>query len=300
MLDPPLISTVLIIWLTFYQYLPKDVEYLSMTQKFSDSWLIEKYLYYGSVDLMFKHEEVTPFSYSDVYRKLDEYGIVKSAGRHTNLWECLDFFELYKLSKKPSIRRIYQSMPRGIETSATTLHRILKSVKDGVLHRKATALIVKNQSGSILVSKEMREDNFGKLTIPVTYSRLSESWQESVMRVLQQEVYPKSTSSGLFKGGDARARMLESAKKFECFSLLDVELGVFEVSAHPTIYPESGRTTEHKFMQMDEIVSLDRSLFRPGVYELISFMSHTSHAQRLVLHPINLALKEMEPSLQLA
>ncbi len=159
--------------------------------------LVREYLKHESVDEVFKiHKFNLPISYSGYQRVLDKWGIIKSVGPNSKISETLSF--LYLLSKERiPLERLYKKIPINFETSIPTLHRIVNYVKKGIIRRYATAIIItKNgNKNSILVGEDISTPKlslgkkYGAISLPMGFSKKDESNKDSILRVLQKEVF---------------------------------------------------------------------------------------------------------------
>ena len=166
-------------------------------------------------------------------------------------------------------------MPPSLQISAVTLHRILSYVKRGLTRRHGTALIVSPESDPTvaLIGRDISSPRpelgkpFGSLSLPMTYSKRTESAQDSILRVLQQEV--AATLSV--------ARRLPSLIPADPKILVIVDIADVRVHTHQIIIPDnlidkldSYKLTDLTFVPLTEIaasVGLD-SGYRAGVPEI--------------------------------
>ncbi len=234
--------------------------------------LIKLYLKYGSVDTIFKVKKYNlPISYPSLHRLIKRWGIVKSVGPNSKLSETLTILNL--MTKHQSIDRLYKSLPLSFQTSLTSLHRIAHNIKEGLITRYGTALVITlNNKNKILVGY----DNKNKaLTIPMTYSSPKESPKESILRVLQQEVY---TDLAVEKKLPKKI-IPKKPKPFMHLLIGNIKVSVYQIELAKKYLENfkfsSYKVTNHKFMNIDEITNLKISV-RLGVKEIIKYYYDSS------------------------
>lgn len=166
---------------------------------------IREYLKFGSVDRVLEASQYTlPISSPSLHRLLNDWGIVKTAGPNTTLSEVITF--LFLLSdQKTHVERLYKSFPlsvkRSVETSVVTMYRILHNIKEKIVRRCGTALIITpaDDSTKILVGNDISTERlklgkpFGSLSFPMGYSSLLEDARTSILRELQREALMQQT-----------------------------------------------------------------------------------------------------------
>ncbi len=253
--------------------------------KYSDEWLVGLYLESRSVDGMYKSESELPFSPAEIHRRLRKMGIVRSAGRHTDFWESVEFFN-FSNNSKSSFERILKDLPK-VQASLVSLHRIGKRIKDGVFVRRATALFVEND-GRLLLGREE-----GLLTIPMTYSRIIEPTVDSITRVLQQEVLSFEAINGSFARYGFYEKTVKNVEKVFDFGVLDVLVSCYKLNISG-LTPSSIRLKDLNYYQ-GEVLALEDK-FRPGVKELASYFLNNHRSNRIVISSLNATLIKMEPN----
>ena len=169
--------------------------------------IIAEYLKYGSVDELFRANGYDlPISYPGVHRLLNRWGIVKSTGPNTKFSACIGFL-VRMVEEEIPLESLYKRMPPSFRPSMTTLHRMYANVKrevkkhieDRNLRRVGSALVItpNNNSNLVLIGHDIstpRLDvgkSYGALSLPMGFSKREEKNSESVLRVLQQEVFSK-------------------------------------------------------------------------------------------------------------
>lgn len=255
-------------------------------EKYSDQWLVKLYLENRSVEAMYLADTDIPFSPAEIHRRLRKMGIVRSAGRHTDFWEAIEFFASSANCSTTSLEKVLRRMPRA-QASLVSLHRIAKRIKDGVFVRKATALFVEN-NGQILLGREG-----GLLTIPMTYSRIVELPVESICRVLQQEVLSSQAISGCFSESGYFRRATDGFEKVFDFGVLDVLVSCYKLNLVGAS-PNSIRLDNLKFYSKKMLET--ETCFRPGVKELTGYFLNNYKTKRLIVSSLNLNITKMAPS----
>lgn len=254
--------------------------------RYSDQWLVKLYLESRSVDGMYKSESELPFSPAEIHRKLRKMGIVRSAGRHADFWEAIEFFNFSSNEAPSSLEKILKKMPM-VQTSLVSLHRIGKRVKDGVFVRRATALFIEHDGG-VLLGREK-----GRLTIPMTYSRIVEPSVDSISRVLQQEVLSGEAINGKFSQHGFYEKTVRNVEKVFDFGVLDVLVSCYKLNLYG-VSPTSVRLKDLCF-HTSEMIELEGN-FRPGVKELVGYFLKNHRSNRVILSSLNASLIKMEPS----
>src|SRR3989344_7844096 len=237
--------------------------------------LVASYLKYGSVDKVFTdfaHD--TGVSYPHFHRILKQWGIIKSAGPQSRLAEAVYFLAAQAKDSLP-LETLYKTMPASLQISAVTLHRILSYVKRCLTRRHGTALIVSPESNPTLalIGRDISTPRpeigkpFGSLSLPMTYSKRTESAQDSILRVLQQEV-PATLSV---------ARRLPSLIPDDPKVVVMIDIADVRVRTYQVIVPnrlieklDSYKLTDLTFMPLSQIAANAglESSFRAGVPEI--------------------------------
>lgn len=282
---------------------------------YSDEWLIERYFRYGSVeDALSSRVASIPFSPADYHRKLDKFGIIKSAGRHTSFSEALHFFRIKQMEPGAPLESIYRTMSPSFQTSIATLHRIYNRVLETkqrvVTTRHATALIISNEQEKILVGTELfSEVKYGKIaghvTIPMTFSKASDTPYQRIIRVLQQEVLTDDAIQKKFSDNIYVQNLLSQVMgPVLKYRLLDVEISCFLLHLPDSIKNfNSFKLAHYRFIDKSEVRNDSENIFRIGVPEMVSksFDSLKEERQEVIDSAFNISLfTEMVPSSQLA
>lgn len=162
-----------------------------------NQFIVAEYLKYGSVDEIFRRNNYDlPISYPEVHRLVRRWGIVKSAGPNSILSEAITFLALLSQQRIP-LETLYKRLPPSFKTSMGTMHRLLHNIKEGVIRRIGTALILTtaDDPNLVLVGNDVSTPRlelgkpFGSTTLPMGYSKEDEDSRDSILRVLQSEVF---------------------------------------------------------------------------------------------------------------
>lgn len=237
--------------------------------------LIASYLKYGSVDKVFTdfaHD--TGVSYPHFHRILKQWGIVKSAGPQSRFAEAVYFLTALTKQNLP-LETLYKTMPASLQISAVTLHRILSYVKRGLVRRRGTALIVSPQSDPslVLIGRDISSPRpelgkpFGSYSLPMTYSKRTESVHDSILRVIQQEVASSLSLERLFP-----TLIPADPKIAVMIDIADVRVRTYQITIPDSLISklDSYKLTDLTFMSLTEIASNDsfEGNFRVGVPEI--------------------------------
>ena len=262
-------------------------------------FIVAEYLKYGSVDEVFRRNNYyLPISFMGVHRLLDKWGIVKAAGPNSKLSEALTFLVLLNDERVP-LERLYRSLPPSFKTSMATMHRILHHIKEDVVRRVGTALVIsgKEDRNQILIGEDVSTPRidlgkpFGSISLPMTYSKVSEEPQESILRVLQQEVF----SVNAIKRDISSEAVPESPKPFMFLDIADVRVAVYHIPLEKSMIFSSFKLVDHRYMPASEIVHGAHN-FRAGVREIaLGYSRYLKGEERPLLAKslINLALSKL-------
>lgn len=265
-------------------------------EKFSEQWFLDLYFKYGSVEEAFaSYPEYLPLSIAQFHRIVSKAGIVRSAGRHTNLPEVLHFFKEKALSPGTPLAELYREMPASFKTSLVSLHRIYHLVVNKKITRRyATALIISKESDPslILCGRETQTDirygkTAGQYSVPMAFSKKQENIKDSILRVLQQEVFMNDSIEGSFPDITLDANLSTDFY----FDLLDVRLSCIKISIPDNIDNFSSYKLEnHHWFDLN--TNSDAFSWRMGVPEIleISRGGGKLDAQPVVTSLLNLAL----------
>jgi hypothetical protein len=240
--------------------------------------IISEYLQYGSVDAVFrKHSYNLPISYPGFQRLLDKWGIVKAAGPNSKLSEAITFMVLLSDQKMP-LETLYHSLPPSFKTSMATMHRILHNIKEGVIRRYGTALILTpdEDSRKILIAEDVSTPRlelgkpFGAISLPMGYSKGDEKAGTSILRVLQQEVFSEMAIERRFPYGV----IPKNPKPFMYFDIADVRVAVYHLTL-PSAFSSpkalsSSKLVNYRYLNLETMISVGarKNHFRSGIKEM--------------------------------
>lgn len=249
-------------------------------KRYSDEWFLRLYLQYGSIDSVIRsHPEPLPISTASYARLIGKHGIIRSAGRHVSFPETLHFFRLKAMEPGTPLEQIYKSMPPSFKTSVATLHRIYSHIEQSVVRRWAAALLIHREGAPehILVGNELTGNTrygkrIGDISVPMGFSMKNESDYESVLRVLQQEVFSDLAAKGQMSATSPipREMMPENIKPFAYFHIVDVGVSLYKLSIPEEVVPHffSYKLSGHRF-EHASIVSSGNGT-RTGIDEIAS------------------------------
>ncbi len=227
--------------------------------------LVAEYLKYGSVDEVYRrHDYNLPISYPGYQRLLDRWGIVKSAGPNSTLSEAITFMTMLSDHKMP-LETVYRKLPPSFKTSMATMHRILHNIKEGATRRFGTAVVVtrEGEDEKMLVGEDISTPRleygkpYGSVSLPMTFSKMSETPKESVKRVLQQEVFTKETIENVFPENI----IPNDIKPFMYFDIADINVAVFHlVLPKKTLVKNfsSFKLHDYRFADISEFMGSER------------------------------------------
>jgi hypothetical protein len=246
----------------------KEIQFFKM--------IVAEYLKYGSVDEVFRrHEYSLPISYMGFHRVLDKWGIMKAAGPNSKLSEVACFLTTLSQEKIP-LEKLYSHMPPSFQVSMSTLHRVLHCIKEEFTRRVGTALMIttgENQD-QVLVGNDVSTPRlelgktFGSLSLPMGYSKAGESSFDSILRVLQQEVFTLHTVE------EQMPEIIQKdPKAFMDISLLDVKVAVYHLPLPVGILGEgsfsSFKLENLRFAPVAELIEKSQSQnLRAGMVEI--------------------------------
>lgn len=262
--------------------------------------IIRLYLEFSSVDKIFRVTNYNlPMSYPGVHHLIKRWGIVKSAGPNSKLSETLTFLTLLS-NNQISMESLYKKLPISFKTSLSTMHRILHNIKNGVVRRYGTALVItpKDEKNHILIGKDVTPPKIelgkleGSLTLPMTYSNNKEDYKTSILRVLQQEVYSELAV-------DKRLPLNiipENPKPFMHLHIADIKVSVFHLQIPNEILNSfdfsSYKVKDLSFIPSKDLIKKFKNV-RSGVKEIVNGYSEYINNENKVYEQIselNLAL----------
>lgn len=245
--------------------------------------LVSEYLKWGSVDEAFSQNDYNlPISYASYHRLLDKWGIVKAAGPNKRLSEAVCFLTLMSHNKIP-LERLYKKMPHSFQTSMSTMHRIMAHVKEGIVRRYGTALVIteQNDKNQILIANDIStpkiavDDKLGKFvgsfSLPMTFSKQNENNSQSILRVLQHEVFTQDAINRTMPRLE-----IDNLKPFMFIQIADIRVQVFHLKLPKHINNFSSyKLIDHQFVNSEFLINPDASL-RQGIYEIIAAFTNAT------------------------
>lgn len=244
-------------------------------EKIFKEMLVAEYLKHGSVDEVFRVKKFDlPISYAQYQRVLDDWGIVKAAGPNSSLGELLNFLSRFA-EEKVKVEPLYRKMPHTFQTSLVTMYRVLSLVKEGIIRRVATGLVITpyNDLHKILVGRDISTPRleigktYGSISIPVSFSRKRDSRETAILRVLQNEVFTKKA---------IERKMPEIIppfpKPFMFLDIADIRVEIFHLSLPKKLSSlknfSSFKLQNFKFIGIDSILSGKVKNLREGAVEV--------------------------------
>ncbi|MFC1625696.1 hypothetical protein ACFL1Q_01510 [Patescibacteria group bacterium] len=238
-------------------------------------FIVREYLKYGSVDEVFRHNDYDlPVSYPEVHRIVKGWGIIKSTGPSSILSEALTFFTLLSQTQS-SMESLYKKLPPSFKTSMSTMHRLLHNIKEGVIRRVGTALIIAPEDNPylVLVGEDISTPRielgkpYGSTTLPMGYSRQDEDSRSSVLRILQREVFTESTIDKTLPEDIIPA----NPKPISFVDIVDIRVAVYGLSFPRQILEKhplsSYKVQNHKFVSALDLTHKGYN-YRAGIREI--------------------------------
>lgn len=255
--------------------------------------IIKLYLKYGSVDKVFSatHYDL-PISYPGMHHLIKRWGIVKSVGPNSKLSEALTFLTLLTESKMP-LEALYKKLPPSFKTSLSTMHRIAHNVKEGVVRRHGTALVVTSKLNEehVLVGEDL---GHRAITLPMTYSSTKEETETSILRVLQQEVFSELAVEKV----DLAKLIPQNLTSFMNLVIADIQVSVYKIELDLQFLEKnkfsSYKVQDLRFLPVHNILHTIYDIpIRPGVVDIVNGYQRHSNGELVNINQIsnlNLAL----------
>lgn len=245
-----------------------STEYLQAAE--FDEFLISEYFRLGSIDRVLKHHHYSlPVSYASYHRVLIKFGVVKSAGPNSKLSESLYILSLLANYKIP-LEKIYRKfIPLSVKVSLNTIHRILHFVRLGLTRRQGVALLLESETeaGNFLVGNDISLNNSllgnkGDISLPMGHSKTGEDAKQSILRVLQQEVFTNSVIKRIFP-----ADLLPNHLRPLMFiDIADIKVAVYHIKINPQLTFSSFKLQNLHFAGKQELLG---KKLRPGVRDIL-------------------------------
>lgn len=242
-----------------------------------NQFIVAEYLKYGSVDGVFQQNNYDlPISYPGVHRLIKKWGIIKSAGPNSILSEGITFLTLLSQDKVP-LESLYKRLPPSFKTSMGTMHRLLHNIKEGVTRRVGTALVItpNNDPERVLVGEDISTPRlelgkpFGSVTLPMGYSKTDEDPGDSILRVLQQEVFTQMVIDRNLPLNLIPA----NSRPFMYVDVADIRVSVYQIELLQQLTNNncfsSYKVRKHNFISVLELAGDNRTgNFRSGIKEI--------------------------------
>jgi len=294
---------------TFYKnkMIDRDISFEEREERFNQ-FIVSEYLKYGSVDEVFsKNDYNLPISYPQVHRILNKWNIVKSVGPNSKLSEAICFLVLLS-DKKIPVERLYKSIPPSFKTSLSTLHRILHNIKEDVIRRVGSALVITSEEDreKILIGDDISTPRlnlgkpFGSISLPMGYSKKDEDSSLSILRILQQEVFTKKAIEKKIPN----EIIPQNTKPFMFVDIADVRVSVYNLILPKDLFSihqfSSYKLNNFRSISIDGL-SRKNENFRTGLTQiglgykrfLSSRQSIYSYKPELIKSEVNLELAQL-------
>jgi len=244
--------------------------------------LISEYLKYGSIDKVFqKHHQNLPISFAGYARLLSKFGVVKSAGPNSKLSESLYILSLLANYKIPLERIYHQHAPHSLQISTNTLHRILHYIRLGLTRRQGVVLIITslNEPYKVLTGNDdsLNSQSImgkkGDLTLPMGHSKIGENPQDSIARILQDEVFSQSVIKQSFPWEIIPVH----PQPLVNINIADICITVYKLEL-PLNHP---RFSSFKLKNL-QLLDIDRINFneaRPGIKDILDAYTSNSYVE---------------------
>ena len=240
-------------------------------EKEFEKLLIGEYIRLGSIEQVFHtHKFTLPISFASYHRLLNKKHIVKSAGPNSKLSESLNFLSQLSDYKVPLERVYHKHAPTSMQVSTNTLHRMLHYIRLGLTRRRGTALLVSPESNLdtylLAQDKSLTNSDLGRagdFSLPMSHSRGDEKANDSIARVLQQEMFSDETCEGSFPWD----LLPKDPKPVMYINIADIKVSVYRL-----ILPDgmkdfsSFRLDNYSFFDQNTASKLK---LRPGVGDII-------------------------------
>jgi hypothetical protein len=243
-----------------------------------DKFIVREYLRYGSVDEIFKrHDYNLPISYPDAHRLVRRWGIIKAAGPNARLSEALEFLTILSQERVP-LENLYRRMPPSFQTSMSTLHRILSHIRHETIRRVGTALVIAPEGNPnlVLVGNDVSTPRpelgkeYGSISFPMGYSSRVETIRDSILRVLQQEVF---TEMAVEKRLPLKI-IPDLPQPFMYLDIADVRVAVYHLALPKSLVKlenfSSYKIVDHRYLHIGQLADgkVEGYKLRTGLQEI--------------------------------
>ena len=236
-----------------------------------ETFLVSEYFRLGSINKVFQeHKYNLPISFAGFDRLLSKYGVVKSAGPNSKLSESLYVLSLLANYKIPLEKAYHQLAPKSIQVSTNTLHRVLHYTRLGLTRRQGVALIITpvGVPNKFLLGKDLSLTNSslgnkGDYSLPMGHSKIGESIQDSVARILQNEVFTNKVLTQNFPWTVIPSHI----KPLMYINIADVQVSVYKLELPVKMTKFSSfKLSNIKYTELD---NLPNASFRPGIKDIL-------------------------------
>ena len=252
--------------------------------QWTDKFFITEYLKLGSVDRVFrKHGFNLPISAPTYHRLINNWsgvGLVKTAGPNSNLSEVLLILSRLLDTQLPLETFFRKHVPASLKPTLSTTHRVVKKIKEGVIRRLGTALIITPQDNQqkILVGQDISLTNThfghkGDLSLPMGYSKHQEDTSTSIRRILEREVFTQKVINQTFP----YTLVPQKLKSFMTINIADVSVKVYHLNLPKKLLkPSQLSSFKLKNLRLINLNSLTNLKplekgIRPGVVEISQY-----------------------------
>lgn len=257
-----------------------------------EQFLVKEYFKLGSINKVFQeHKYNLPISFAGYDRILSKYKVVKSAGPNSKLSESLYILSLLANYKIPLEKIYHHFAPKTIQVSTNTLHRILHYVRLRLTRRRGIALIIspKNQPQKVLFGKDLSLANSslgnkGDLSLPMGHSKTGEPINDSIARILQNEVFTKNTISKCFPW----EIIPKHIKPIMYINIADILVSVYKLELPKNHnHFSSFKLSNIKYLNINH---LPQKSYRPGIKDIL----HNYQTQNIKNNSGNIIVIESE------
>lgn len=236
--------------------------------------MIYKYFRYGSVEAAMLYGDKDFCRSLGTFRDvLKDEGIVEFAGRHSKLSETLFFFS-HLVEERIPLESLYKRMPSMFRTSFATLHRIFERARNGIVGRRATALVITPEDNpyALLVGADVSTPRpeigkpMGAITVSATFSKWREDPRKSILRVLQQEAF---TDLAIEKAIPQEI-IPPTPTPFMYLDITDIRVSVFHISIQSALCDKisTPKLFNPRFIPVSEIIADGNKHLRAGMQEI--------------------------------
>lgn len=257
------------------------------TQREFEQFLVKEYFRLGSINKVFQeHKYNLPISFAGYDRVLSKYKVIKSAGPNSKLSESLYILSLLASYKIP-LEKIYHLLaPKTIQVSTNTLHRILHYTRLGLTRRQGVALIIspKGKPDKVLIGCDLSLNcstlgNKGDISLPMGHSKIGEPIQDSIARILQNEVFTNEIVRNNFPWNI----IPEHIKPIMYINIADIQVSVYKLELPNSLNQFSSFKLSN--IRYQNLNRLPKSKFRPGVTDILKnyAITRVSNSEEKVL-----------------